>query len=157
MPWQERSIMSQRQEFVALAAQEGANISALCAPLRDQPQDGLQVAGPRGGGRPGVGRSLAPPRTSPAQTSPAMEARILALRAEHPAWGGRKLHHRLVARAWPRCPAPSTITAILRRHGLLAPEPRPRDFVRFEHPRRTSCGRWTSWAIAPWTTGRVHP
>jgi transposase-like protein len=30
MPWQERSIMEQRQEFVAFAHQEGANIAALC-------------------------------------------------------------------------------------------------------------------------------
>ena len=31
MPWQERSVMSERQEFVAFASQEGANITALCA------------------------------------------------------------------------------------------------------------------------------
>jgi transposase-like protein len=29
MPWQERSVMSERLEFVTLASQEGANISAL--------------------------------------------------------------------------------------------------------------------------------
>jgi transposase-like protein len=30
MPWQERSIMAERREFVAFAQQEGANITALC-------------------------------------------------------------------------------------------------------------------------------
>jgi hypothetical protein len=30
MPWQERAIVSQRQEFVAFARQEEVNITALC-------------------------------------------------------------------------------------------------------------------------------
>ena len=30
MPWQESTIMGERQEFVGFAQQEGANISALC-------------------------------------------------------------------------------------------------------------------------------
>ena len=47
----------------------------------------------------------------------------MGLRDEHPSWGGRKLHHRLLATGVADVPAPSTITAILRRHGLLAPEP----------------------------------
>ena len=31
MPWQERSVMLQRQEFIIFASQEGANIRRLCA------------------------------------------------------------------------------------------------------------------------------
>ena len=30
MPWQERTVMAERAEFVAFAAQEGTNIAALC-------------------------------------------------------------------------------------------------------------------------------
>jgi hypothetical protein len=33
MPWKEVSIMSEREEFVRLALQEGANKSELCPPL----------------------------------------------------------------------------------------------------------------------------
>jgi transposase InsO family protein len=49
------------------------------------------------------------------------EAMVLALRAEHPSWGPKKIKARLEAvhrhRAWP---AASTIGAILSRHGLVA-------------------------------------
>ncbi len=134
MPWQEQTVMSQRREFVAFAAQEGATISALCAHYGISRKTGYKwLARAAAGDRELADRSRRP-HASPAQTSPAMEARILELRAEHPAWGGRKLHHRLVAQGVADVPAPSTITAILRRHGLLAPEPPPRDLLRFEHP-----------------------
>lgn len=59
MPWQECSVMSERQEFVAFARQEGANSSVVCGSVRDQPQHRLQVAG-AGCGGPALERSLAP-------------------------------------------------------------------------------------------------
>ena len=59
---------------------------------------------------------------------------MLAVRAEHPAWGGRKIA-RVLADAGREAPAPSTVTEILRRHGCAigafrggAPA-----FRRFEH------------------------
>lgn len=52
----------------------------------------------------------------------------------HPAWGGRKLHHRLVAQGLADVPAPSTITDVLRRAGMLVPPPPPVPLQRFTHP-----------------------
>ena len=48
-------------------------------------------------------------------------------------------------------PAKSTITAILRRHDLIAPaeSAKRQPYQRFEHAQRTICGRWTSRAISP--------
>jgi len=86
-----------------------------------------------------------------------MEARILALRAAHPSWGGRKLHHRLLAQGEAAVPVPSTITAILRRHGLLAPEPPRRDFIRFAHAAPNDLWQMDFMGHRPLTTGRVHP
>ena len=48
-----------------------------------------------------------------------METAVLALRDEHPAWGGRKLRRRLVDLGHAGVPSASTITEILRRHGRL--------------------------------------
>ena len=114
----------------------------------------LARAGSRG---PCLGRSSRRPHTSPAQTPPAMEAQMLALRAAHPGWGGRKLHHRLLATGLTAVPAPSTITAILRRHGLLVPEPPPRDFLRFEHPAPNALWQMDFMGHRPLDQGRVHP
>jgi transposase InsO family protein len=157
MPWQERSVMLQRQEFVVFASQEGANISALCAQYGISRKTGYKWVARAAAGDQELADRSRRPRGSPAQTSPAMEARILALRAEHPSWGGRKLHHRLVAQGVAAVPAPSTITAILRRHGLLAPESPPRDFIRFEHPAPNVLWQMDFMGHRAMTTGRVHP
>jgi transposase InsO family protein len=47
----------------------------------------------------------------------AIEAAVLAVRAAHPAWGGRKIAQ-VLGREGAAAPAPSTVTAILRRHGV---------------------------------------
>jgi transposase InsO family protein len=156
MPWQERSVMSERQEFVIFASQEGANITALCARFGISRKTGYKWLTRAAAAQPLADRSRRP-CASPTQTPPAMEARILALRAEHPAWGGRKLHHRLRALGVADVPAPSTITAILRRHGLLRPDPEPRDFVRFEHPAPNEVWQMDFMGHRALTTGRVHP
>src|SRR5688572_25350296 len=132
MPWQERTVMTERLEFVAFAGQEGANIAALCRSFGISRKTGYKwLARAATGETPWADRSRRP-HTSPWRTTREMEERVLALRADHPAWGGRKLHHALARQGMVHPPAPSTITAILRRHGLLTPEPAPRDFLRFE-------------------------
>lgn len=155
MPWQEHTVMSQRQEFVAFASREGANISALCASFGISRKTGYKWLGRAAGGE--VADRSRRPRASPARTAPELEARVLALRAEHPAWGGRKLHHRLLALGVADVPAASTITAILRRHGVLAPEPPPRDFVRFEHEAPNDVWQMDFMGHRPLGAGRVHP
>jgi len=48
-----------------------------------------------------------------------VEAAILALKAEYPSWGGRRIAVRLIENGYRHVPAPSTITEVLRRRGLL--------------------------------------
>jgi len=97
------------------------------------------------------------PRSSPRRTRPAHEAAVVRLRAAHPAWGGRKLHHRLVKQEMADAPAPSTITGILRRHGLLTPDPPRRDVVRFERETANALGQMDFMGHRPMADGRVHP
>ena len=48
-----------------------------------------------------------------------MESLVLAVRDEHPAWGGRKIRRRLQDLKHQAVPSASTITAILHRHGRI--------------------------------------
>ncbi len=59
------------------------------------------------------------PKTSPQQTPPEVETLLVEARHAHPSWGPRKLLPYL-ARRHPdvKLPAPSTVGAILERHGL---------------------------------------
>jgi transposase InsO family protein len=128
--------MSLREEFVRLASVEGANMSALCREFGIGRRTGYRWLGRvQLGGMAGLADRSRRPHTSPRQTTAELEGLVLALRAQHPAWGGRKLARRLRDLGHPDVPAPSTISAILRRHGLLV-GPRagePRAFTRFEH------------------------
>ncbi|PZF76146.1 IS481 family transposase [Aestuariivirga litoralis] len=66
-------------------------------------------------------RSRRPP-ASPRRTADGIEQRILAARAEHPAWGARKIRA-VLERAGQARPACSTVHQVLKRHGLILPEP----------------------------------
>ena len=156
MPWQERSVMSERQEFVVFAQHEGANLTALCRQFGISRKTGYKWLA-RAEAAQALGDRSRRPRTSPRQTPAAMEARILELRAQHPAWGGRKLHHRLVATGVADVPAPSTITAVLRRHGLLAADPPRRDFRRFEHAEPNALWQMDFMGHRPLRQDRLHP
>jgi transposase len=61
------------------------------------------------------------PKTSPRRTAEPLEVAVLALRDRHPAWGVHKLRARWQAQGLANIPSPSTITAILRRHGRRDP------------------------------------
>ena len=66
-------------------------------------------------------RARVRPRQSPTQTAAALEARVLALRAEHPTWGPRKLRVLLEQAGVRPPPAASTLSAILQRNGQISP------------------------------------
>jgi transposase InsO family protein len=86
-------------------------------------------------GEAGLHEKSRRPGSHPEQTSQQMEKRVLELRAEHPAWGGRKLRRRLENLGVKAVPAASTITEILRRHGQLgqAGHPVQGRWERFEY------------------------
>ena len=143
MAWKASDTVSLRREFVDLAAHEDANIARLCRRFGVSRQTGYKWIGRferEGGERALVDRSRRP-HGSPGKTGEAVEQRVAALRAEHPAWGPRKLRRVLVDRGLldgRTAPSPSTIGRILLRRGLVDADasPRHRPFVRFEkeHP-----------------------
>jgi len=135
MPFHEVSAMEARTEFVRLASADGANVRQLCRRYGISPTTGYKWLA-RAAASPG--KPLVPlsrrPHGSPGRVSASVEAAVVELRREHPAWGGRKIRARLQRLGLP-APSASTVTAILHRAGLevgrwgggLPP------FQRFEH------------------------
>jgi transposase-like protein len=120
VPWSEKSIMSQRHEFVMLFEQEGVNRRELCRRFGISPTIGYRLSGRwQQEGAAGLADRSRRPQCSPAPTDSVMEGLVLAIRDAHPAWGGRKIRHRLQDLGHQAVPSASTITAILRRNGRI--------------------------------------
>jgi Homeodomain-like domain len=136
MPWQEASAMSLRREFVQQASREGANVRELCRRYGISPPTAYKWLARAAAGETELGDRSRRPQSSPRRTPPEREALVVALRDAHPAWGARKLYHRLRRLGHLDVPAPATIQAILTRHGRLDPAHtrHPHAWQRFERP-----------------------
>src|SRR5437588_1518797 len=135
VPWSEKSVMSQRHEFVMLFEQEGVNRRELCRRFGISPTVGYRLwVRYRQEGHAGLADRSRRPQRSPRRSSAAMEALVVGVRAEHPAWGGRKIRRRLQDLKHPAVPSASTITAILHRQDCIEPtaSARHKPFGRFE-------------------------
>src|SRR5262249_7547652 len=88
MPWKEMCAMSLRREFVTLARKEGSNIRELCRRYGIQPRIGYKwLRRYAAEGDKGLKDRSRRPEHSPCRTPASMEAKIVALRGEHPCWG----------------------------------------------------------------------
>lgn len=154
MGWREVSVASQRREFVMLASLEGANVSALCERFGISRETGHLWLRRHAAGESGFEDRSRRPHHSPRRLAERLEARILAVRDRHPAWGARKIAA-VLQREGIAPPAASTIHAVLRRHDRIAPESPGRAYGSFERSEpnalwqmdfkgrvRLSCGPW---------------
>ncbi len=126
--------MSLRTEFVALARGQGIQVTELARRFGISTKTAYKWLNRAAAGESLDDRSRRP-HTSPTRTGQTMTERVIALRRQHPCWGGRKLHHVLRRQGHTEVPAPSTITHLLRRHGLIGDSRpgEPRAWHRFEH------------------------
>jgi transposase InsO family protein len=128
--------MDIKREFVDLALREGANRRELCRRFGISPKTGYALLARHAaeGVAAYIPRSTRPVH-SPARTALPMEQAVVALRRQHPSWGGRKIARRLNDLGHSGVPTPSTITAILHRHGLICAEAShaAHRWQRFEH------------------------
>ncbi|TFG88291.1 MAG: IS481 family transposase, partial [Hyphomicrobiales bacterium] len=161
MPWKDVRLMSQREEFVGLSMVDGTCFADLCRRFGISRKTGYKwLKRYRSQGRGGLADRSRRPRGSPARTPPAAEQAVVALRLEHPAWGGRKLKRVLEREGLAEAPAPSTITEILRRHEMIDPrESAARGPMRrFEHKRPNALWQMDfkgDFALS--AGGRCHP
>lgn len=159
MAFEGRSAMSLKAEFVRLAMGEGANVSQLCIRFGVSRGTGYKWLGRfRQGGDAGLVELSRRPQRSPGRTAEAIEAAVLSVRAQHPAWGGRKIAA-VLRREGIAAPAPSTITAILHRHdcALGAFGGGEQSFTRFEHPHPNDLWQMDFKGHVAMRQGRLHP
>lgn len=151
--------MSQKEEFVRLALAPGANVSALCRRFGIGRTCGHKlIARFRAEGVAGLAERSRRPKSSPRRSPPSLEAAVVSLRKECPAWGGRKIAG-VLERDGIGAIAPSTVSGILRRNGVelgaLGGGARP--FIRFEHEAPNDLWQMDFKGHVPLRQGRLHP
>jgi transposase InsO family protein len=150
--------MDERLEFVRLLDLGDLGMAELCRRFGISRDTGYRLLSRwRAEGVLGLADRSRRPLASPRRTSVALEQAVLELRAAHPAWGGRKLARRLADQGWAQVPQPSTVTAILRRHGCLDASERQKPFQRFEHSTANDLWQMDFKGHFPAGPGRCHP
>ena len=141
MPWQTSTPMSKRQEFIDALLTRPVPFRQLCAEFQISVKTGCKWRERfRTGGPAALADRSHAPRVPAHQLAHDVREAIVALREAHPTWGARKLRARLAQQhpttVWP---APSTITELCKRAGLII-------------PRRRRDPSATQWAAARLTT-----
>ena len=121
MPWKEETVENLRRTFVLQAIEEGCNMSQLCRQYGITRKTGYKWLQRYRDGMSMLDQSRAPVMR-PYKTPPQTEELILTVRDKHPTWGARKIIRNLSDHGAINLPAPSTVTQILKRNGLITPQ-----------------------------------
>ena len=141
MPWKECQVVDERLRFVARRL-DGEKMAPLCAEFGISRKTGYKIFERyRDCGVEGLTDRSRRPYRHALQLPMAVEKLIVALKRDYPSWGAPKIRARLRQR-WPgvRCPAISTVHAVLDRHGLV---------TRRGPRRRRAAGTPLSWPDQP--------
>ncbi len=162
MPRMGGSSVAIRYELVKLARQpQGLSIRELCRRFRiSAPTAYKWLKRFALEGMAGLEDRSHRPHHQPRRSSAELEQRVLDLRRQFPVWGPRKLH-KLLSDAGPAPrPSVSTVSAILRRHNLLAaaaPAGNGAAPRRFEYPAPNDLWQMDFKGHFAMRHGRCHP
>ena len=106
MPWKEQTAMSQKLEWIARLGYWDGTFARLCESFGISRVTGYQWRRRHAeGGKGGLQEGSRRPCRSPSLTPAHIVQQVLAVREEHPAWGGRKIHWRLKGQGHAKPPA----------------------------------------------------
>jgi putative transposase len=120
MPWKECHVDDERLRFVARRL-DGEKMAALCAEFGISRKTGYKIFDRyKHCGLEGLTDRSRRPYRYANRLPPAIEQAVVRLKRDYPTWGAPKIRERL-RRFCPelRCPAISTVHAVLDRHGLV--------------------------------------
>ena len=121
MPWKICNQIESRAYFISDHSRGQLSFSELCRRHGISRKTGYKwIKRYKESGLSGLCDRSRKPRVSPSRSSDAIEQEVLAVRKEHPVWDGRKIRRIMLNEGIEGAiPAPSTISNILCRQGLL--------------------------------------
>lgn len=123
MAWKATCVMDEKMKFIAAYLDEETSFSRLCRGFGISRKTGYKwVSRYVSEGAAGLSDRLRAPQRHPNAVAQWIEERVIESRRRHPTWGPRKLLKRLGVDqpdvAWP---CASTVSSLLKRHGLSVP------------------------------------
>jgi putative transposase len=141
MPWKECHVEDERLRFVARLL-DGEKMAPLCAEFGISRKTGYKIYDRyKDYGVQGLTDRSRRPYRHANQLPLVLETLIVRLKRDYPDWGAPKIREKLRGRCGPlRCPAISTVHAVLDRHGLVQ---------RRGRRRRRAMGTPLSYSTSP--------
>jgi putative transposase len=126
VPWRESSPVSERRDFIQACLDRSRRITDICTEFGISEKTGYKILRRyKEFGEAGLEDRSHAVLEHPFRIAPEVKERILALKRDHPDYGPRLIHDRLVqhepSKHWP---AASSIGDLLKRHGLVRKRPR---------------------------------
>jgi transposase InsO family protein len=118
LPWNEESVMCQRQGLIEQLLLPDVNVSEVCHSFKISRKTAYKwLSRYREGGLSSLSNRSKEPRSQPNKLSADIEERIVLLHHEHPYWGPRKLRdYMLHVQAMTEVPSHTTFARVLKRH-----------------------------------------
>lgn len=120
MSWETRTVMEQREQFIAEVAAGKDTISALCRKYGISRKTGHKWLNRAAEGLQLCDQSRRPHR-QPSKTAGELEALIVCTRLSHPTWGGKTIRAVLESAGVEGLPSDKTCCNIIKRNGLVDP------------------------------------
>ncbi len=121
MPWEAKTVMEQREQFVSEVMARKNTVSALCRKYGVSRKTGYKWLKRAADGLPLCDQSRRPHR-QPSKTADEVESMIVEMRLLHPVWDGKKIRAVLEAAGEEGLPSGKTCCNIIKRNGLVDPE-----------------------------------
>jgi transposase InsO family protein len=121
MPWKERTVKMNREDFVKQVTDGEKSLSEVCREFGISRPTGYKWLERYRNGEELSDRSRAPFHTAN-KTPQDMESMLLAYRKQHPAIGAVKVKRILENKGYTGLPCASTVNAIFKRNGCITPE-----------------------------------
>lgn len=133
MSWETKTVVETREQFVAEVMEARETVSALCRKYGVSRKTGYKWLNRAAEGLQLCDQSRRP-HQQPSKTAGEIEQKIIQMRLDHPAWGGKKIHAVLESAGVEGLPSDKTCCNIIKRNGLIDPAEAAKHtaFQRFE-------------------------
>jgi transposase InsO family protein len=159
MPWENRGVMSLREEFIARAQESDENLSQLCREYGISRKTAYKwISRYEKEGLLGLTDRPRRPLHMPARTDEDLISLIVSARDKYPAWGARKLRQILINDGHKSLPSEATFNRILQRQEKINPkEFKRKQWIRFERKNPNELWQMDFKGYFEVTEGKCHP